>query len=247
MKNLILTLLVVPFFVFGKEEATYKQNFDTKSAKIQVTNINGEINLKKSSSGKIEITAFAKTSKTFEKQNLDITNWNFIEVEDKGNTFSITIKTCPTKKNCNNDLTVDLNIAVPEGKSLHITSVNGNISSDAPANKVSFTTVNGDILLQSDASDCMVSTTNGDIKLQLNNQIEKVQCKTVNGDIQVAVKKDESNSFEYATLNGKVHSDLFAVNLPKGDIHVGIKGSYGDSNRKIKLNTVNGNLKFTEL
>ncbi|GEM_PF-6506888 len=96
------------------------------------------------------------------------------------------------------NLSVELELTVPEGFNMEFSGVNVDISV-SNLNRVDISTVNGDVNVE-DAEKVECESVNGDIKL--NRVVYSVKCSVVNGDFSFKTRSKKISSISFDSVNG---------------------------------------------
>jgi len=105
---------------------------------------------------------------------------------------------------------------------------------------------NGSIELANVAGVSKIRTTNGSIKASLIEPIDRsMEFESVNGAIEVTVPPDFQADLEASTVHGSINIDnSFGVSVDKGIVGQRAKGEINQGGERLKLSTVNGNIKL---
>lgn len=147
--------------------------------------------------------------------------------------------------NHKNDTSVSFAVRVPAGVHFNGHTVNGSVNAKALDGNVRASTVNGDVRV-STTGYAQASTVNGSIHVACGraNWNDALHFNTVNGSIEVTLPDSTNTEIDASLVNGSITTDLPLV--VKGSIskrHLnGVLGGSASSNRKLRLNTVNGSI-----
>jgi hypothetical protein len=153
---------------------------------------------------------------------------------------------CGVRMNAhNNDVKVDFTVKVPAGLNFKASNVNGDVKATNLRANVKASTVNGDVDV-STSGEAQASAVNGDIHASLGQSDSDAPLKfsTVNGDVYVSWGPGINATFNASTVNGKISSD-FGFDSYEGKYGPkSATGRIGQGGRKVKLSTVNGDIKL---
>jgi hypothetical protein len=237
----------------GEYRKTSVQTFPLAAdGRFSIDNINGEIAIHGWNSNCVVVTAaiHGKSGESVEnvKINVDATadrvhvhtdlpsdhnaNWNWDWLRHLGGDRA----------------TVDYTIQVPQHAQLpDVSSVNGVIAVDGVAGSITASTVNGETRIKNAAQSLKLSTVNGTIIAQMDSLqgSQSVSLDSVNGEMELTVPADADAAFTVTTVNGDISSDFPSLQA-KHEFPVGnnLKGSLGHGSAAVKVNAVNGTVKF---
>ncbi|HVW10772.1 MAG TPA: DUF4097 family beta strand repeat-containing protein [Bryobacteraceae bacterium] len=111
----------------------------------------------------------------------------------------------------NSGWSVSYEIFVPQSTSLNVTTFNGGISISDVRGNLHFEATNGGITLKRLAGEVEGATVNGGVNIELAGntwQGNKIDVKTRNGGVNIAVPENFSAHFQTETVNGSLQSDF---------------------------------------
>ncbi|HXH23505.1 MAG TPA: DUF4097 family beta strand repeat-containing protein [Dehalococcoidia bacterium] len=119
-----------------------------------------------------------------------------------------------------------------------VSTTNGAVSVERPGGDVDVSTRNGAVEVQDPLAGVKATSTNGPVRFsgKVNGDVE---LQATNGGIRMAVTADSRFEIDAQSVHGGVHSDLPVRETPPG----------GESGPlyKVRLRTVNGGIRLTEL
>ena len=144
--------------------------------------------------------------------------------------------------------TVDYTVQVPQQARLsEVSSVNGHIKIEGVAGDIQASTVNGETEIENAAHNLSLSTVNGTITANLEKLGggQTVKLHAVNGEIALGVPENADANFSVTTINGDISSEFPSLQAKK-EFPVGnnLKGTLGHGGGSVKVDTVNGTVKF---
>lgn len=139
---------------------------------------------------------------------------------------------------------IDYELAVPEGIEISVDNTNGKAEVKEVKNDISLNLTNGSVTFDNPTGHIKVDITNGKIRGELDS-IKGLNFKMTNGSISLSLGDKFSGRFNLETVNGKIKTnDLEFKNVSKEKKN--FKGSLGESDAEIYMETVNGNIKLTK-
>jgi DUF4097 and DUF4098 domain-containing protein YvlB len=225
-------------------EQTYLLN---ANGRVSVSNVNGSITAEGWDRNEIKLIAI-KTADSKERLN-EVE----IKIDSKPDSFSVETKFDNTKTNKGDrwrngsKLQVDYQLMVPRGAVLsEIETVNGSVTLSDFTNITKASAVNGTVKASNLRGTSDLSTVNGEVDAEYKtlDQSSKVSLGTVNGKATLMIPSDSNATIKVDSLNGNISND-FGLPVRKGK-YVGrdMYGRLGSGEVKIKLNSVNGDLKI---
>jgi hypothetical protein len=224
---------------------------------VRVRNINGEIRVEPSTGNRVEVTAV----KSWRRGNpadvrIQVTKIGPGEQDVLVCALWSETASCDEDgyhdrdrgrgRNRNNDVSVEFRIRVPRGVRIAANSVNGSVTVDGATSEVEIGTVNGSVEATSSGGPVEASTVNGSILARMGRLTgtDDLTYSTVNGSIQVEFDGELTNAdLEMSTVNGR-----FEINFPitiQGRLNPRhLRTRLGSGGRRIRLNTVNGNVEL---
>ena len=144
--------------------------------------------------------------------------------------------------------TVDYTAQVPQNARLKdVDSVNGSIAIDGVLGDITSSTVNGETQIKGASKNLKISTVNGTVTAQMNSMGsgQSVSFDAVNGQLNLAVPENADATFSVTTVNGDISSEFPSLKA-KHQWPVGnnLNGSLGTGAGSVKVNAVNGTIKF---
>ena len=138
---------------------------------------------------------------------------------------------------------VQFYITVPQQSDLALATVNGQIDVGSVIGKVNMRTTNGDLRAETANGSIQANTTNGSIRIRCTQfkQGDRLDCRTVNGEVSVVVSKKIQAEVDLSTVNGQVTCD-FPLEVEGGISNNHIRGRIGQGGGEIRCVTVNGSV-----
>jgi len=157
---------------------------------------------------------------------------------------TLAVRTGETRGNQN----VRFEVKLPRHLSrVELSSTNGVIKISDVTADILIDGTNGSIELANIAGVSKVRTTNGSIKAGLLEPSDRsMEFESVNGSIEVTVPPEFEADLEASTLHGSINLDnSFGVQVEKGLVGQKAKGEINQGGERLKLSTVNGNIKLS--
>lgn len=227
-------------------EQTYPLN---ANGRVSVSNVNGSIVAEAWDRNEVKLVA-VKTADTKER----LTEVE-VKVTASADSFSVETNYDDWKKKNGGDrwrnggkLTVDYQLMVPRGAVLNeVGTVNGSVTVSDFTNLTKISAVNGTVKATDLRGTADLSTVNGDVIADFNSLDagSKISLETVNGRVELMIPSDSNATVKADSLNGNISNDL-GLPVRKGR-YVGrdLYGRIGNGDVRIKLNSVNGDLKVS--
>ncbi|MBY0488314.1 MAG: DUF4097 domain-containing protein [Gemmatimonadaceae bacterium] len=217
---------------------------------IAIKNVNGGVDVTRSTSGRVEVTA----EKRWRKGNPEMVR---IEPKKFGDDVVICAlfnegATCEEdgihnerrmRWNENNDVSVHFQVRVPDGVRVDLNTVNGAIEVRDVTTEVRAQTVNGGITARSAGGPVRARTTNGSITVAMGSlgRAEDLDYQTVNGSITLELPSNFGAELELGTVNGRVSTD-FPITISGTLSPRRLRGTIGDGRTRLRASTVNGSV-----
>ena len=217
---------------------------------IRIHNINGGIEVLRSSSGRVEVSG----EKRWRRGDPDDVR---IEQKSFGDDVVICALWTPnssceergirsernSKWNDRNDVSVHFTVRVPEGVRVVLNTVNGGIEVRDVTTEVDARTVNGSITARSAGGPVRARTVNGSIDVSMGSlgRAEDLEYETVNGAITLELPSNFGAELELSTVNGRVTTD-FPITISGTLSPRKLRGTVGDGPTRVRASTVNGSV-----
>ena len=225
-------------------EKTY--SFD-KNGRVEISNINGSINIDSWDRNEIKFE-YVKVASTKERL-ADLT----VNIDAQSNHFKVSTDYKKHKnkkkwgKNCCK-LSVDFKLTVPKTARLDaVESVNGSVVVSNMTNFSEITAVNGTVKATNLRGTADLSTVNGTVYADFDrlDSSSTISLETVNGSVKLFIPSDSNATLKAETTNGSIKND-FRLPVRKGK-YVGrdLHGKIGNGEVKINLSSVNGGLSIS--
>lgn len=218
--------------------------------RILIKNINGPVEVGRSTSGRVEVTA----EKRWRRGNPEDVR---IEQRKLGDEVLICalwtedsrceedgIHTPRTSRwNERNDVSVHFMVRVPEGVRVDISTVNGGLTVSGVTTDIAAKTVNGSIEARSAGGPVRAETVNGSIRVSMGSMgsAEDLEYETVNGSITVELPSNFGAQLELSTVNGRVSTD-FPITVSGTLSPRRLRGTVGNGSTRFRASTVNGSI-----
>ncbi len=236
-----------------KYEKTESREYKFKASNFQkliVDNPNGDLKIRKSDNDSL-ITVKAEITKFVTKKELDepLKGIN-IDIDSTGNTLRLADVLNKDRSdfhiqfNMHHSTQINYVIYVPAEISIEIEGTNNIVDMKDINNDVKVDMTNGDIKLNNVYGKINVEMTNGDISAKLDST-KSLDFETTNGNIKLEVGENFSGVFDAKTTNGHIKRR----NLNFGGIDEDKKefrGTLGNGDAKVKLQTTNGEIKINK-
>jgi hypothetical protein len=252
----LATSMVVPMGTSNAQDTQTDRSFTWSGTipsgkRIMIKNINGGVEVERSTSGRVEVTAEKKWRR-------GDPNWVRIEQKKIGDDVlicglwgensrcdenGIHGKNNDNHNNRNNDVNVHFVVRVPDGVRVDISTVNGGLEVTGVTTEVRAHTVNGSIRANSAGGPVRASTVNGSVNVSMGSigSAEDLEYETVNGSVTISLPANFGAQLELSTVNGSVSTD-FPITISGSLSNRRIRGTVGDGKTRLRASTVNGSV-----
>lgn len=237
------TTTVVKFDETDRFEQTYPL---AANGRVSVSNVNGSITAEGWDRNEVKLVAI-KTADTKDRLG-DVE----VRIDSRADSFSVETKYSNWKSGGNQwrengKLTVDYQLMIPRGAVLdEIETVNGSVTITNFDNLTKASAVNGTVKASNLRGNANLSTVNGEVVVDFSSldQGSKISLGTVNGKVNLTLPSDANATLKVDSLNGNISND-FGLPVRKGK-YVGrdLYGRLGTGDVRIKIDSVNGDLKI---
>jgi hypothetical protein len=215
---------------------------------IFVKNVNGGVEVLRSTSGRVEVTA----EKRWRRGDPEM-----VRIEQKKSGDDVVIcalfnegSTCDEKGirsgrgnrwNDRHDVSVQFQVRVPDGVRVDLSTVNGGLEVRDVNTEVRAETVNGSITARSASGPVRAKTVNGSITVSMESMgsASDLEYETVNGGITIELPSNVGAELELSTVNGRVTTD-FPITVSGTLSPRRLRGTVGDGRARLRASTVNG-------
>ncbi len=223
--------------------------------RIMIKNINGGIEVERSTSGRVEVSA----EKRWRRGNPEDVR---IEQKKIGDDVLVCAlfsegSRCDesgihtdrrTRWNDRNDVSVRFTVRVPDGVRVDLSTVNGGVEVTGVSNEVDARTVNGSITARSAGGPVRANTVNGSINVSMGSlgSAEDLDYETVNGAITIELPSNFGAQLELSTVNGRVSTD-FPITISGTLSPRRLRGTVGNGSTRMRASTVNGSVTLRKI
>ncbi len=152
----------------------------------------------------------------------------------------------PDHRSRNRGWAVSFHLMVPEASDLDLETVNGGIEIEGVQGDIRFEAVNGGIRLTDLGGDVRGSTVNGGVVVRLDGDRwrgRSLDVDTTNGSVTLHFPEEYSAEVETGTVNGSI--DLAFPVMVQGKIGTSLRFTLGDGGTRVRVRTVNGDVRLT--
>ena len=227
-----------------------------QGAWIRVRNVNGGMRVTASNSDHVEVTATKRWRRGDPKDvTIDVKKgsdgsvlicavWANTETTCTENSYS-THSHHDWDDHDRNDVAVDFDVRVPKGVKVGVWTVNGAVSVDGATSEVRASTVNGAVNATSSGGPVQAGTVNGSVHAVMGrfDSDQDLNYRTVNGSVIVEFTGDIDADLELSTVNGRFDTDWPVTITGRIDPRH-LRVTLGKGGRRIRLETVNGNVEL---
>ncbi|HVX41411.1 MAG TPA: DUF4097 family beta strand repeat-containing protein [Gemmatimonadaceae bacterium] len=256
MRRLLSIVLVAaaatPALAQGRTDFSWSKALAAGS-RVSVSNINGDIRIVPSTSGKVEVTGVKRGS-----------SGDFDEIKgvarETGRGVEICVVPADHENDCDgdsdhrwhgrshwDDVRMDLEVRVPANLTVSAQDVSGDVSIDGAQGDIHAGSVSGDVRMSHlRASSLDASSVSGDVTASLDALTGRgdLRFQTVSGDVTLNVPSPFNADLSMQTVSGDVDSD-FPLTLQGGHMsRRRVEARIGNGGRRLDLQTVSGDVKI---
>jgi DUF4097 and DUF4098 domain-containing protein YvlB len=241
-----LAVLAAPLQAAPEEVFEKSYSMDGVS-KIQIENVNGQIEATAWEKPYFKIRAVKRASGSGAESTLKLTE---IRVQKVGDT--IKVETVNPKRRRlfgfldfgGSNVHVDYVLQIPRKAEVRFETCNGKVAATGFLGNLAGDAVNGSIELADQEGPASATTVNGNVRVSFKGPLKKSRIETVNGSIDVAFEKTSSVRYDLATVNGRIEGD---------DVGLAVEGKFGPKEARGSFNggaetlhceTVNGTIRL---
>lgn len=260
--SLLVAALAAPMTVTAQDRQSDPHAFSLnervpQGAWIRVRNISGEMHVRASNSDQVEVTATKRWRRGDPKDvTIDVRKgsdgsilicaiWVNTETTCTENSYSSHSEHRGWDDRDHNDVAVDFDVRVPKGVKVGVWTVNGEVSVDGATSEVRANTVNGGVEATSSGGPVQASTVNGSVHAVMGRftNDQDLIFRTVNGSVVAEFTGDIDADIELSTVNGRFQTDWPVTITGRIDPRH-LRATLGKGGRRIRLETVNGNVEL---
>jgi len=144
-------------------------------------------------------------------------------------------------------VSIDFHIRIPERSDLNLETTNGNVNVNDVQGRLKLGSTNGNVEAEGASGTVDAETTNGNATIRCGTfgAVDRISCRTTNGDVSAVLSDKSEAEVEISTVNGKVNCE-FPVTVQGGISNNRIRGRIGQGGGTIHLSTVNGNVHLSK-
>jgi DUF4097 and DUF4098 domain-containing protein YvlB len=253
-----LALVAAPLALHAQRAADFNWSKTLASGStVSIHNINGDIKVVPSTSGKVEILGYKRgDSRAADHLKVDVV--------ESSRGINVCVVMDDSDASCDedgmhsnsgrrwggrdwNDAEMRLEVAVPANAVVRPSTVSGNIDLTGAHGDISASSVSGDVTLDRlHATSVRVTTVSGDIDVGVDELTGNgdFYFHSVSGDIQLNVPRTFGADLSMSTVSGDIDSD-FPITLGNGRMSGRrVNARIGAGGRKLDVSTVSGDLKI---
>jgi len=201
---------------FGSEETAQWQKTYTLPAngRLEISNINGRINVEPSTGSTVEVTAIKKArAGSAEAAKTELQR---ITIAEDVSASAIRLETKVARNSgglfSGSGTSVEYHVKVPSAAEVKFTTVNGGIDLDGLNGRIDAETTNGGVRGRQIGGSISASSTNGGVEVDLTRVAEggvKLEC--TNGGIQLKMPGDSKANISARITNGGIRADGLSI------------------------------------
>lgn len=222
---------------------------------IAVRNLNGSVEVGRSTSDRVEVTATRHTKRgdpeyvRFEVKKFGVNQQDILICALWGENSMCDedgIRTRNERRGRNNnEIWVEFTVRVPRGVKVGAYSVNGEVRVEDVAAEVSAESVNGSVIVRTQSGPVNASTVNGSVRASMGqfDLASDLRFSSINGTVIAEFANDINADVDLSTVNGRFLTD-FPVTISGRIDPRRLRATLGKGGPRIRLSTVNGNVEL---
>ncbi len=234
---------------FGNERAseTWSKSYPLASGgRVEITNVNGRIDLSGSATDKVEVSAekIGKGSTPEDAKEM----LKRIEIRENVSADRIHLET-RLERGVGFHMgrgEVRYTVRVPLGASIKLETVNGGIEVDNIRGRAELETTNGGIVARRIAGGLDASTTNGGVQAEVDALgADGVQMECTNGGLRLTLPKDARADITARIVNGGISVDGLNVDTIGEQTRRRLEGRLNGGGPRVRIEGTNGGIRIT--
>jgi bifunctional DNA-binding transcriptional regulator/antitoxin component of YhaV-PrlF toxin-antitoxin module len=194
----------------SEESAEWRKTYELDpSGRLEITNVNGKIEVQPSEGNQVEVVALKKAKGP--SPEAAKTALQRININEKASPSAITIETKIDRGGGfmnGGSLQVEYRVKVPAGAEVKFTNVNGGIDLTGLKGRIEAETTNGGVHARDVAGTIQASTTNGGLDVDIAQMPEGgVRLECTNGGIKLRLPRDAKATISARITNGGINAD----------------------------------------
>jgi hypothetical protein len=204
--------------------------------RLEVSNVNGRIQVEASEGNQVEIVAQKKARGISEDAAKEAADR--VEIKETVSSSSIRIETRmpQTSGMFRGSAEVSYSVRVPSGADVKLTTVNGGIDLSRLTGKIDVETTNGGIVAREVGGAIQASTTNGGVEVELTQVASGgVKLGCVNGGIKLRLPSEAAATISASVANGGIDADglkLETTDSSRRSLEARLNGRTDDQDRR---------------
>jgi len=256
---IILSIVLLPdLLVYASTvEETFKKRIPFREAGyLELSNSNGNVDVKSWDNSEVEIIAYKKVRASSKDEAEKFLNELKIDIVQSADEIKIETITPHSLKSgggffdwlfgsANHSFSVEYEIKVPKSIDLNIKTTNGKIFCQQIKGRLRLGSTNGKITARQIEGLVRASSTNGSLDIELLSvpADEEINFSTTNGSITLHLPENYGAKIDLQTTNGHIDSDFpYTVERSRSRQHVW--GSIGSSDGDLYCHTTNGDIRL---
>jgi DUF4097 and DUF4098 domain-containing protein YvlB len=226
---------------------------------VSIHNINGNITVIPSTSGKVEVVGTKRGSGDLERVRAEVKETSrgvvICVLDNNADSYCDERGMHSDSRNSDrnrgdhtwNDVSMNLEVAIPSNLQVSASSVSGDVSITGASGDVRANSVSGDLKLDRlRASSVVANSVSGDVEVSIQEFTGKgdLVFHTVSGDVTLDLPRQLDADLSMTTVSGGINSD-YALTLGNGRVNRrNIEARIGGGGRRLDLTTVSGDVKL---
>lgn len=250
--SLLVLALAAPATAGETREERFEKTYDgTGIERLRLQNVNGPVRVATWEKPHLRVSAVKKAKGSRAAEVLEETQ---VRVTKQGTTIDVeTLLPRPDRTrglffwSTRPGASVSYELSLPAGLEVDVETVNGRITAEGRRGELTLNTVNGAVRVEAQGAPLRVNTVNGSVEVYFDGPLRAADLETVNGSVTVSCPGDSSFRYDLQTVNGKIRSDFPEVTVEGRWGPKEARGSVGDGNARLAVETVNGEVRIVAL
>lgn len=211
--------------------------------RLDITNVNGGIDVEPSTSSKVEVVAHREARAGSDAAAQQLLARETIVEQVAADHVRLESRR-QGSLGLGNSMMVKWEVRVPPGLTVSVVTQNGGVTLDNVRGTLTASTTNGGVVARDVSGRLAASTVNGGVQLALAEVNGDVEARTVNGGIRIGLPPDANARIDASVVNGGISVDdaLTLTNADRGPKRVA--GTLNAGGPTISAQTTNGGVRI---
>jgi DUF4097 and DUF4098 domain-containing protein YvlB len=215
-----------------------------QGGRVEISNVNGKIQVEPSMNGQVEVVAHKKGKGTSDEAAKDALARIEINEDVSGSAVRITTKTPSANGLFGGSTEVSYDVRVPAGADVRFTTVNGGVELSRLSGRIKAGTTNGGITAREVAGSVDASTTNGGVDVDLTKlDPDGVSLDTTNGGITLRLPADTRATISARVSNGGIDTNELQLETT-ASTRRRLEARLNGGGPNVRIETTNGGIRI---